>query len=165
MTQTPQPVSDAVTRGRQAFAVQCAACHGPEGRGGVEGSSDLTRSPMILVADGGRQLTDFLKVGRPERRMPPVSLSDAEVADLYAFLRSVAPAPGRGGGGGRAVITAVVVGDARAGETHFSGAGGGPACRSATGGFKRRRTPPTAAAIPRRPGVPRGHGGQSPARP
>ncbi len=117
---------------------------------------------MILVADGGRQLTDFLKVGRPERRMPPVSLSDAEVADLYAFLRSVAPAPGRGGGGGRAPITAVVVGDARTGETHFNGAGGCRACHSATGDFKGIGTRLTAAAIQGRLVLPRGNGGYPP---
>ena len=88
----------------------------PRDAAALEGSTDLTRSAILLANDGGRQLTDFLKTGRPERRMPPFSLADAEVADLSAFFRSVAPAPGRGGGGGRGVITAVVVGDATAGE-------------------------------------------------
>ncbi len=120
---------------------------------------------MILAADGGRQLTDFLKVGRPERRMPAVSLSDAEVADLYAFLRSAAPAPGRGGGAGRGlaavasakagVITAVVVGDAKAGEAHFNGAGGCRTCHSATGDFKGIGTRLTPAAIQGRLVLPR----------
>lgn len=159
MTQPPQP-DPAAARGRQAFAMQCAACHGPDGRGGVEGSSDLTRSPMILAADGGRQLTDFLKVGRPERRMPAVSLSDADVADLYAFLRSVAPGPG--GGAGRGVITAVVVGNAKMGEAHFNGAGGCRACHSATGDFKGIGARLTAAAIQGRLVLPRGNGGYPP---
>lgn len=152
----------AVARGRQAFGVQCAACHGPEGRGGAEGSTDLSRSPMVLAADGGRQLADFLKVGRPERRMPAFSLSNAEVADLHAFVRSVAPPPGRGGGAGRDVITAVVVGDAKEGEAHFNGAGGCRTCHSPTGDFKGIGTRLTAAAIQGRLVLPRGNGGYPP---
>ena len=162
--QQPAPAQNppAEARGRQAFGVQCAPCHGPEGRGGLEGSTDLTRSPILLANDAGRQLTDFLKAGRPERRMPAFSLSDAEVADLYAFIRSVAPPPGRGGGGGRAVITAVVVGDAKAGEAHFNGAGGCKACHSPTGDFKGIGTRLTAAAIQGRLVLPRGNGGYPP---
>jgi mono/diheme cytochrome c family protein len=155
----PAPAAAAVARGRQTLATYCAACHGPEGRGGVEGSTDLTRSPIVLAGDGGRQLAAFLKVGRPERRMPPVPLPDAEVADLHTFLRSIAPPPGRGG---RAVITAVVVGDARAGEAHFNGAGGCRGCHSPTGDFKGLGTRLTAAAIQGRLVLPRGNGDYPP---
>ena len=67
-SQTPTPLDPAaITRGRTTFATYCAACHGPEGRGGVEGTTDLTRSPIATAADGGAQLSAFLKVGRPER--------------------------------------------------------------------------------------------------
>ena len=171
MADSQQP-SGAAARGRQAFGVQCAACHGPEGRGGVEGSTDLTRSPTVLANDAGKQLADFLKVGRPERRMPAFTLTDAEVADLHAFVRSVAPPPGRGGGAGRGlaavasakagVITAVVVGDAKAGEAHFNGAGGCRACHSATGDFKGIGVRLSAAAIQGRLVLPRGNGGYPP---
>jgi cytochrome c oxidase cbb3-type subunit III len=153
----PAPAAAGVARGRQILATYCAACHGPEGRGGVEGATDLSQSPIVRAADGGRQLAEFLKVGRPERRMPPVPLSDADVADLHAFLRSIAPPPGRGGG--RAVVTAVVVGDAKAGEAHFNGAGGCKACHSPTGDFKGIGTRLTAAAIQGRLVLPRGNGG------
>ena len=55
--QQPAPANPAaVARGRQAFGVQCAPCHGPDGRGGLEGSTDLTRSPIPLANDGGPQL-------------------------------------------------------------------------------------------------------------
>jgi cytochrome c oxidase cbb3-type subunit III len=159
--QVAQP-SPAAPRGRQAFAQSCAACHGPEGRGGVEGATDLTRSPILLAADGLTQLTAFLKVGRPERRMPPFALGDEDVADLYAFIRSVTPAGGRGGGARRGVVTAVVVGDATAGETHFNGAGGCKACHSATGDFKGIGTRLTPAAIQGRLVLPRGDGDYPP---
>lgn len=156
----PAPAAAAVARGRQTMATYCAACHGPEGRGGVEGATDLSRSPIVQAADGGRQLAEFLKVGRPERRMPPVPLPDPDVADLHAFLRSIVPPPGRGGG--RAVITAVVVGDAKAGEAHFNGAGGCRTCHSATGDFKGIGTRLTAAAIQGRLVLPRGNGDYPP---
>jgi cytochrome c oxidase cbb3-type subunit 3 len=103
-----------------------------------------------------------LKVGRPERRMPPFTLADADVADLHAFVRSVSPPAGRGGGGGRGVITAVVVGDAKAGEAHFNGAGGCRTCHSPTGDFKGIGTRLTPAAIQGRLVLPRGTGGYPP---
>src|SRR4029450_6069778 len=75
-----------------------------------------------------------LNAARRHRAMPPVALSDAEVGDLYVFLRSLAPPPGRGGG--RNVINAVVVGDAGAGERYFNGAGKCATCHSPTGDLK-----------------------------
>jgi cytochrome c oxidase cbb3-type subunit 3 len=161
MADSPQLDPAAVARGRQTLATYCGACHGPEGRGGVDGSTDLTRSPIVQADDGGRQLMDFLKVGRPERRMPPVPLADTDVADLHAFLRSIAPPPGRGGAA-RPVVTALVVGDAKAGEAHFNGAGGCRACHSPAGDFKGLGTRLTAAAIQGRLVLPRGDGGYPP---
>ena len=140
--QQPAPAQNptAEARGRQTFGVQCAPCHGPEGRGGLEGATDLTRSPILLANDAGRQFIEFLKVGRPERRMPAFSLSDAEVGGpLRLHSAPSLPAPGRGGGGGRGVITAVVVGDAKAGEAYFNGAGGCKRVSLADGRFQRHR--------------------------
>jgi cytochrome c oxidase cbb3-type subunit III len=160
LAQPPQPASAAV-RGRQMFAVYCAACHGPEGRGGADGSTDLSKSPIVLANDGGKQLVDFLKVGRPERRMPSFSLMDREVADLHAFVRSVAPPSGRGAAA-RGVITAVVVGDAKAGDAYFHGAGGCRECHSVTGDLKGIGARLAAAAIQGRLVLPRGDGGYPP---
>src|SRR5262249_20372207 len=138
----------------------CAACHGGDGRGGAEGATDLTRSPIATLADGGVQFAAFLKVGRPERRMPPVALSDAEVSDLYVFLRSSAPAPGRGGG--RRAINALVVGDAAAGERYFNGAGKCATCHSPTGDLKGIGSRLTVAAIQGRVVYPRDNGNYPP---
>lgn len=157
----PAAQPDAVARGRQVFTTYCAACHGADGRGGAEGSTDLTRSAIATVADGGTQLGAFLKTGRPERRMPPFPLGDAEVADLSAYFRSIAAAPGRGGGG-RAVITAVVVGDAAAGERYFRGAGRCIDCHSPTGDFKGIGSRLPAATIQGRLVYPRDNGNYPP---
>jgi cytochrome c oxidase cbb3-type subunit 3 len=157
----PAPQPDAIARGRQSFTTNCAACHGPEGRGGGEGATDLTRSAIATAADGGVQLAAFLKTGRPERRMPPFALADAEVADLSAFLRSVSPPPGRGGGRSN-VINAVVVGDAAAGARYFNGAGKCATCHSPAGDFKGIGSRLTPATIQGRLVYPRDNGNYPP---
>lgn len=148
----------AAARGLQTFTQNCAACHGATGRGGgAEGATDLSQS-AIALADDAKTLGDFLKVGRPERRMPNFALSDAEVGDLSAFLRSTLSAAGRGAGG-RGTIVAAVVGDARAGEAYFNGAGRCTTCHSATGDLKGIGTRLAPAAIQGRIVMPRGTGG------
>lgn len=149
----------AIARGRATFTTTCAACHGAEGRGGSEGVTDLTRSP--IAAGDAAQLGAFLKVGRPERRMPPVSLGDAEVADLSAFLRSIAVPAGRGGGR-QNIINAVVVGDAAAGQRYFNGAGKCATCHSPAGDFKGIGARLTAATIQGRVVYPRDNGNYPP---
>jgi mono/diheme cytochrome c family protein len=152
----PLQAQDAA-RGRTAFTTYCAPCHGADGRGGAEGNTDLTRSPIVGANDSGRQLAAFLKTGRPERRMPAFSLADSEVADLFAFLRTTSS--GRGGGGGRnMIINAVVVGDPKAGETYFNGSGRCSTCHSPTGDLKGIGSRLTPAVIQGRLVLPRGGG-------
>jgi cytochrome c oxidase cbb3-type subunit 3 len=89
-----------------------------------------------MAPDGGRALAAFLRVGRPDRGMPPVaSLSDEDAADLSAKLRSLGfaaapPAPGgRGAGRGGPPLPAalagqqlsILVGDPRLGKKYFDG--------------------------------------------
>jgi hypothetical protein len=90
--------------------------------------------------------------------MPSFALSDAETADLWMFLRTTAPAAGRGGAG-RGAITAVVVGNAKAGEAYFAGAGRCATCHSPTGDLKGIGTRLTPAVIQGRLVLPRGSGG------
>jgi cytochrome c oxidase cbb3-type subunit 3 len=165
LAQGPQlqasPDAAAVARGRQTFTTYCAACHGAEGRGGSEGATDLSRSAIATAADRGAELGTFLKTGRPERRMPPFALADAEVADLSAFLRSISVPPGRGGGG-RGVINAVVIGDAAAGERYFNGPGTCATCHSPIGDLKGIGSRLPAASIQGRIVYPRDNGNYPP---
>ena len=156
---TPDPA--AVARGRTVFTTYCAACHGANGRGGTEGATDLTRSSIVTLADGDVQFAAFLKVGRPERRMPPVALADGDVGDLYVFLRSIAPAPGRGGARNM-MINALVVGDAAAGERYFNGAGKCATCHSPTGDLKGIGSRLPVAVIQGRVVYPRDNGNYPP---
>jgi cytochrome c oxidase cbb3-type subunit 3 len=159
--QPAAPNPAAVARGRQTFATYCAACHGADGRGGSEGSTDLSRSAIATAADGGGQLGTFLKTGRLERRMPAFALADAEVSDLSAFFRSIAAPPG-GGRAGRGVINAIVVGDAAAGERYFNGPGTCATCHSPTGDLKGIGSRLPVAAIQGRIVYPRDNGNYPP---
>lgn len=148
----------AVERGRAIFTVQCASCHGADGRGGPQGAIDLLQSPIVTGDQDGRELGEFLKVGRPERRMPPFALSSEDVTDLAAFLRSAIAAAGRGRGRARGPVAAVV-GDAKAGEAYFNGQGGCTKCHSVTGDLKGIGSRLPAATIQGRIVLPRGNGG------
>ena len=75
-------------KGKDAFATHmCATCHGAAGQGAV--------GPAL--APPPRALPDFTRyVRQPAGKMPPFTpqaVSDADLADIYAFLQSANPAP------------------------------------------------------------------------
>ena len=76
-----------VENGRQAFKkFGCFSCHGYSGEGGA--GARLAQNPITFPAF--RQY-----VRRPSRTMPPfgTQISDAELADIYAFIKSIPPSP------------------------------------------------------------------------
>lgn len=94
-----------VQRGQQVFAAYCANCHGPGGKGdGVSGQSlpikpqDLTQGEILnplpdhflvsLVSRGGQAvgLSPLMPGFRPQ-------LSDTQIADVIAFVRTLAQPP------------------------------------------------------------------------
>src|SRR5436309_8701129 len=56
---------ETVERGRQLLVAQCGFCHGSNARGGSSGP-DLTRSPLVQDDENGKQIGEFLRVGRPD---------------------------------------------------------------------------------------------------
>ena len=79
------PDAAAAGRGQPIFAQNCAACHGPDARGGM--GPNLLYSGQVLDDDHGEKLSAFLKVGRPEKGMPPfASLGDRDLIDIAEFL-------------------------------------------------------------------------------
>jgi cytochrome c oxidase cbb3-type subunit 3 len=132
--QPPEPQFDpaAVERGQQLLASQCGFCHGSTGRGAASGP-DLTRSELVQSDDNGKQLGEFLAVGRPDRGMPRFDLSPAQVSDLAIFLhRAIYFASNRR----LYKILDILVGDKQAGEAYFKGAGRCGTCHSPAGNLK-----------------------------
>jgi cytochrome c oxidase cbb3-type subunit 3 len=77
--------SDAVKRGQAQFAQTCGFCHGPDANGGAEGPN-LMRSGLVRHDDNGNTIGPVIRDGRPKKGMPPVPLSDAQIADVVAYL-------------------------------------------------------------------------------
>jgi cytochrome c oxidase cbb3-type subunit III len=122
----------AVERGKQLHVTQCGFCHGSNARGGQQGP-DLTRSALVQSDENGKQLGEFLKVGRPERNMPKFDLLDKDVVDLATFLHAtIEQVADRD----KYKILDILVGDPKAGEAFFNGAGKCSSCHSPTGDLR-----------------------------
>ena len=92
-------VGDAANGGK-IFAMACVACHGPEGKGVTGLGKDLTTSEWV-GQQSDTQLVEFIKKGRDAGdplnttgvAMPPKggnpAMSEQEVADIVAFVRSI----------------------------------------------------------------------------
>jgi cytochrome c oxidase cbb3-type subunit 3 len=85
---------------------------------------------MVQTDDNGKQLGEFLAVGRPDRGMPRFDLTPAQVSDLATFLHSAIYLASN-----RRLykILDILVGDKQAGESYFNGAGRCRSCHSASG--------------------------------
>ena len=88
-SQTATPAGD-VARGQAVFErTGCWQCHGHQGQGGREGPRIASPLPM-----NWQVLSTFVRTTKGD--MPPYTekvLSNQELADVYAYLRSIPPAP------------------------------------------------------------------------
>jgi mono/diheme cytochrome c family protein len=119
----------AFERGGKAFATYCAGCHGVAGKGGP-GAPDLIRSVLVLDDEKGILIAPVLRDGRPDKGMPKLPLSEAQVSDLVAWLHVRTYAAGHRG---TYAYGDVVTGNAQKGAAYLNGAGQCSTCHSATG--------------------------------
>ncbi len=106
----------AAERGKGLYASNCAFCHGSQGQGSEQAPS-LVRNYMIGQDRNGELLGPVIKNGRQGQGMPAFgSLQPGEISDLVAFLHLRNNA-GRSGG---LPETALLVGDAKAGQAYFT---------------------------------------------
>jgi mono/diheme cytochrome c family protein len=100
-----EPAGDPVARGGEVYQQFCASCHGPEGNGDGPVSAGLDPKPA-KHSDGNymNALTDahlekVIKEGGASVGKSPLmapwgaTLSDAQVKDVIAFVRSLATPP------------------------------------------------------------------------
>ena len=119
----------AAERGKGDFSSGCSFCHGSLAAG-TEQAPNLLRSPLVFQDHNGDTLGPFLKQGRPTLGMPAFpTLSPEQVSDIAAFLHSRIQEVR----GTRLPETALLVGDAKAGQAYFNGAGKCSTCHSPTG--------------------------------
>ena len=129
------PVDQAAhDRGRALWASHCIDCHGSQARGSDTGpniirskTTNFDRSAQVA----GSVLGPFLKAGHPtQSNKPSASFTDDEVVALANFLRERVNDTMRGSP--LFTVGDIVVGDAKAGEAYFNGAGGCATCHNAT---------------------------------
>jgi len=122
-----------VDRGKALFSTNCGFCHGLDARGG-DGGSDLGRSLVVMEDEDGAGVGNLLRSGRPDKGMPAFpGLTQNQIQEISTFLhervefarRSIASS-----------ANSILVGDVRAGEAYFNGAGRCSSCHSVAGDLK-----------------------------
>ena len=128
---TPHAQADAATiaRGQQIFSANCGFCHGSDARGG-SGGPNLLRSQLVMNDDKGEAIGVVVLNGRPDLGMPKFDFTAAQVTDIAGYLHSLYIS---GRDPSRDVPVNIVVGNAKAGEAFFNGAGKCATCHSVTG--------------------------------
>ena len=119
----------AVERGTKEFVTNCAFCHGSGATGG-EGGPDLVRSVLVLHDEKGDKIGPVILEGRIQKGMPKFPMTQAQIADIAAFLHTQAQ---KKANRMSYQIQNVITGDPAAGKAYFNGAGQCAGCHSPTG--------------------------------
>jgi cytochrome c oxidase cbb3-type subunit III len=119
----------AIARGKALFGVNCTFCHGSDARGG-EGGPNLIRAQVVMDDQKGELIAQVVQNGRPDKGMPKFDLTSDNVSDIAAYIHSI---PSSGHDAVRDAPASILVGDAKAGQTFFNGAGNCNSCHSVTG--------------------------------
>jgi len=122
----PPAPPEQIARGQQLFKSNCSFCHGSDARGGETGPN-LVRDQVVLADQHGELIAPVVQNGIPSR-MPKLTLSATEIADIAAWLHGQ-PLSDRGAPS----TLDILVGNAKEGETYFNGAGHCTQCHSASG--------------------------------
>jgi len=104
-----------IERGKALYGVNCQFCHGGDARGG-EGGPNLLRAELVLNDQNGELIAPVIQNGRVDQGMPKFPMTNAQVADIAAFLHSFRVA---GYDNSRMKPPTIVVGDPSAGEAYF----------------------------------------------
>jgi cytochrome c oxidase cbb3-type subunit III len=122
----------AVEQGKKDFEGNCGFCHGEDATGGR--GPDLVRSPLVAHDVRGNQIGPVILDGRPNKGMPPLHLSGAQITNIAAFLHyrqlqglASASVPKD------YALKWLLTGNIAAGKAFFNDAGGCKSCHSPNG--------------------------------
>ncbi|HEV2349099.1 MAG TPA: cytochrome c, partial [Terriglobia bacterium] len=137
----------ATDRGRTIFKENCAACHGENLTGGR--GPDLIRSSLVRHDKNGDLIGPVVIGGRADKGMPAFPFTQAQVADLLAFIQAqlalfdlhtrFSPYPND------IPASRLATGSVEAGKAYFNRPGGCSGCHSPTGdlaGIAKKYNPP-----------------------
>ena len=126
------PENPEAARGQTQFAASCGFCHGADATGAR--GPDLLRSPIVAHDVKGNLIGDVVHNGRPDKGMPALPLSDAQIADIAAYLHwRIAEGLSSSEVPNGYPAEKLLTGNAQDGKAFFDGAGGCTNCHSATG--------------------------------
>jgi mono/diheme cytochrome c family protein len=103
------PATSGAEAGAQHYALLCASCHGPRGEGDGPQSAALDPKPAkhsdgaYMNAKSDDQLFDVIRNGGAANGLSPLmapwggALSDEQIRDVVAFIRTLADPPYEGG--------------------------------------------------------------------
>jgi putative heme-binding domain-containing protein len=107
-------------KGQELFEAHCVYCHGPHGEGGR--GANLTKG-VYRYGSSDREIFDTIRNGIKGTEMPPVRVTNDEVWQMVAYVKSlVVEAPKE-----------IAPGDAAAGRQIFEGKGHCASCHSVNG--------------------------------
>jgi cytochrome c oxidase cbb3-type subunit 3 len=122
----------AVERGHKQFQQSCGFCHGPDATGAR--GPDLVRSPLVAHDVKGDKIGEVIRLGRPDKGMPAMQMTDPQVLDIAAYLHARAAEALRSAGVPKTYpLEKLLTGDPAAGKSFFNGAGGCKDCHSPAG--------------------------------
>jgi len=136
----PQAPKEVLDRGKAAFSVSCAFCHGSDAGGGSVGPN-LLRSEVVLQDKRGELIAPIVHGSRSDRGMPKIDMTDEQIAETADWLHSLKT------GGKLASVEKIniVVGNAQTGQQTFDRICA--SCHSTSGdlkGFAAKFTDPRA---------------------
>jgi cytochrome c oxidase cbb3-type subunit 3 len=126
------PANEEVERGHTQYTASCGFCHGADATGAR--GPDLLRSPIVAHDVKGNMIGDVVHNGRPDKGMPALPLTDAQISDIAAYLHwRIAEGLSSSEVPQGYPAEKLLTGNAQAGKAFFEGAGGCTNCHSATG--------------------------------
>jgi cytochrome c oxidase cbb3-type subunit 3 len=128
----------AYDRGHEQFRQSCGFCHGPTAAGG-NGGPNLIFSAVIRRDNQGADIAKVIQEGRPDKGMPVIPLTAAQVADIVGYLKARVAEVDKTSGlrpSRDYDLKKLLTGNAELGKAYFNGPGQCVTCHSPTGDLK-----------------------------